>query len=159
MIAILLALPRPRQTSGHARALWIALVLLSALIAVRTAFTHLPNQGSIFLAWTIWVDSLLLPLVLFCITRRMVALRSEWVERIALSLMVAGGALAAIGIAEHLFGFELASLSGSTARFDQSIGVVRISGPYAAPEVFGLSLVLCLAATCLWLQMRPRLFA
>src|SRR5439155_27320570 len=81
MIAILLALPRPRQTSGRARALWIALVLLSAVIAVRTAFTHLPNQGSIFLAWTIWVDSLLLPLVLFCITRRMVALRSEWVER------------------------------------------------------------------------------
>lgn len=158
MVAILLALPRPRQTSTYARGLWIALVLLAAVIGVRTAFTRAPDGGGVLLAWRLWIDSLVLPLVLFCITRRMVALRPAWVERIALSLMVAGGAMAATGIAQHLFGFELATLSGSTERLDQSIGEVRISGPYAVPEVFGLSLVLCLSATCLWLQRRPRPF-
>jgi O-antigen ligase len=70
--------------------------------------------------------------------------------------MIAGTLLAAIGVAEHFTGFTLATLSESEARVEASRGIVRISGPYAVPEVYGLSLLMCLAGTFYWLLMRAR---
>jgi O-antigen ligase len=61
--------------------------------------------------------------------------------------MVAGGILAGIGIAERIFGFELATLTGGNVRFDAAIDQTRISGPYPAPEPYALSLLICFAAT------------
>jgi O-antigen ligase len=64
--------------------------------------------------------------------------------------------LGAIGLAERIFGFELASLSGGERRYDEVVGATRISGPYSVPETYALSLVICLAATLYWLQSRGR---
>jgi O-antigen ligase len=70
--------------------------------------------------------------------------------------MIAGGLLGAIGLAERIIGFELASQSGGQRRYDDVIGTTRISGPYSVPETYALSLVICLAATLYWLQSRRR---
>jgi O-antigen ligase len=68
--------------------------------------------------------------------------------------MVAGAAVAVVGLAERIAGFELATLSGGAPRYDPSIGLVRVSGPYPVPEVFALVLLVCLAATLYWTQAR-----
>jgi len=81
-------------------------------------------------------------------------------QRVTGSLAFAGGILGAIGVAERVFGFDLSSLNGVAARFDTSVAQIRISGPYQVPEPYGLSLVICLAATLYWIQARrPRPYA
>jgi O-antigen ligase len=70
--------------------------------------------------------------------------------------MIAGGVLGAIGIAERIAGFELATLSGGSVRFDANIDATRISGPYPAPEPYVLSLAICFAATLYWILTRTR---
>jgi O-antigen ligase len=67
---------------------------------------------------------------------------------------VAGVMMSVIGIGEHILGFELATLVKSKVRFDTDINQVRVSGPYAGPETYGLTVVLCLAATLYWAQLR-----
>jgi hypothetical protein len=50
--------------------------------------------------------------------------------RLAGAMTVIGGALALLGIAEDLIGFQLATYSGGEARVDTELGgVIRISGP------------------------------
>jgi O-antigen ligase len=68
--------------------------------------------------------------------------------------MVAGGVLAAIGIAERIWGLQLATVRGGTVRLDTAIDLTRISGPYQSPEPYALSLIVCLAATLYWIQSR-----
>jgi O-antigen ligase len=53
-------------------------------------------------------------------------------------------------------GFELASLSGGSPRFDPDIGLVRVSGPYPVPEVYCVVLLICLALTLWWMLERGR---
>jgi hypothetical protein len=155
MVGLLLALPRPAGRARASRRLATALLVLTAAIGLRTALTPGTMSDRIYVT-EVWVDSLVLPLIIFCLVRRLVALDHRNVERAARWLMVAGAALAVIGIAERVLGFELASLSGSTVRLDENIGEVRISGPYPVPEVYGLSLLLCLAMTMQWLLMATR---
>jgi O-antigen ligase len=152
MVVLLLTLPRVRRHMPASRRMMITLVLLTAVIGVRSELTH---YGSLYPV-RIWFDSLLVPLILFALVRRAVGLDGRLAERIAFSLIVAGLLLALIGIAEHLLGFQLATDSGSLPRIDPSIGTVRISGPYGAPETYGLTLVICLAATLYWLLGWPR---
>ncbi|MBA3736321.1 MAG: O-antigen ligase family protein [Actinobacteria bacterium] len=102
-----------------------------------------------------WVDSVVLPSIVFVAVSRYATTR-ERTQRFALSLMIAGGLLGAIGLAERIAGFELASLSNGQRRYDEVIGATRISGPYSVPETYALSLVICFAATLYWLQSRGR---
>jgi O-Antigen ligase len=155
MVGLLLALPRHRGRPRASRRLSAALLALTVVMGLRTALTPGTMSDRIYVT-EVWVDSLVLPLIIFCLVRRLVALDHRNVERAARWLMVAGAALAVIGIAERVLGFELATLSGSTVRLDENIGEVRISGPYPVPEVYGLSLLLCLAMTMQWLLMARR---
>jgi O-antigen ligase len=152
MVVLLLTLPKVRAHARASRRMLIALALLTAVIGVRSALT---SYGSLYPV-RIWVDSLVIPLILFSLVRRAVGLDERLAERVAFSLVVAGLLLALIGIAEHLGGFSLAKLAGGTPRFDSDIGQVRISGPYGDPEPYGLALISCLAASMYWLLARPR---
>jgi hypothetical protein len=100
------------------------------------------------------LDALVLPVILFVACERYCLRDPDRARRLCGSLMIGGGVLGAIGIAERIFGFELATLTGGTVRFDDAIDVTRISGPYPAPEPYALSLVICLAASFYWLLSR-----
>lgn len=156
LLALILVLPRARtQSRAGARLLW-TLAALVAVIGVRTALTT-GTRGDYAYGFRVWIDSMLIPLILFAVVRRVVAARERAAERIALSLMIAGLLLAVIGIAERVLGFQLASsIRGGSVFFDLNIDQVRISGPYESPAPYGLALVLCLAASMYWILMRRR---
>jgi O-antigen ligase len=150
LFVLLLTLPRSRASARSSSRLLSAFVLLTVVLGVRTATTH-GTQGDYAYGFRIWAESLVLPLILFSVVRRTVAVKATAAERLALSLLVAGLLLALAGVAEKVTGVHL-----NTVRFDPAIGTVRLAGPFNAPEPYGLSLVLCLAATLLWLQMKQR---
>jgi O-antigen ligase len=102
-----------------------------------------------------WFDGVVLPAVVFLAVSRY-AVTLDRVQRLAASLMVAGGILGAIGLAERVFGFELATLSGGQVRQEAEFGLTRVSGPYPVPEPYALALVMCLAATLYWTQTQRR---
>jgi O-antigen ligase len=100
-----------------------------------------------------WVDAILLPTIAFVLVGN-VALTARRCRQIGAAMTFAGAALGIIGLAGYAFGFELASRVGGGLRttFETSGQIVtRISGPYAAPEVFALALVVCFAATLYWI--------
>lgn len=152
MAVLLLTLPTGPRHSLPTHRLLLAVGTLAALIGLRAVLT---TTGQLYAIRT-WLDALLLPLVLFLVVRRATILDPRRTGTVALTLAVAGTILGAIGLAEHVFGFELASLSGSTARVEDLLRVTRVSGTYDVPETYGLSLVLCLAATMYWIQLRGR---
>lgn len=152
MAVLLIVLPRARGSSAVARRLLLALLVFTVAFGLRAALTA---DGQLN-ALQIWLDAVVLPVVLFAIVRRAVRVEPRFPGRFSLALTIAGLLLAVIGIAERLLGFELASLSGGVPRFDSALGFVRISGPYPVPEVFALSLVVCLVATLYWTQLRGR---
>lgn len=156
LIVLLLLVPHGRaSTSSTRRVLW-AFLLLAVTLGIRTALTG-GTRGDYGYAFRVWIDSILLPLIIFAVVRGVVAAKAGAEERIALALMAAGLLLAVIGIGEKMFGFELASaIRGGSVFFDPSIDQVRISGPYESPAPYGLALVLCLAASMYWILMRPR---
>jgi O-antigen ligase len=150
MLVLLVTLPAVRARSRASPRMMLCLGLLVAVVGARAILTPDPT----FYPARVWFNALALPLILFAVTRRAVAGGERRDEHAALALAVAGTLLSLIGVAERLLGFELASLSGATARFDTAIEGVRISGPYEAPEPYGLALVICLAATLFWLLRR-----
>lgn|GEM_PF-1918975 len=155
MLILLVSLPVSRA-SKPTRRLVIALALMAVVYMVRALTSPgselEPKSGLIRLA----IDILVLPLVLFLVVRRGAAQDRSLPERVAFAMMIAGAMLGLLGIAEHLFGFQLASNVGSVARYDETIGQVRVSGSYGVPETYGLTLLMCLAATLYWLQLRAR---
>jgi O-antigen ligase len=156
MLVLLLTLPEAQRPSRASSRLLLALGVLAAVFAIRTALTS-GAVGDYAYGFRLWMDSLLLPLIIFAVVCRAVAVRAEAAERTALTMMIAGLFLACLGIAERILGFELGSaLRGASVFFDADIDQVRISGPYESPAPYGLSLVLCLAATMYWLLMRRR---
>jgi O-antigen ligase len=150
MLVLLLTLPAVHARSRASRRMMLGLGLVVAVVGARAILTPDPTLYPA----RVWFNALALPLILFAITRRAVGGGRRQDERAALALAVAGTLLSLVGLAERILGFELASLSGATARFDAAIGGVRISGPYEAPEPYGLALVICLAATMYWLLRR-----
>jgi O-antigen ligase len=150
LLALLLILPRPLASARASSRLLYALALLAAVLGVRTITTP-GTQGAYAYGFRIWAESLLVPLILFAVVRRTVAVKAKSTEQILLALLIAGLLLAIAGLLEKLTGIQL-----NTVRFDDGIGTIRLAGPYDAPEPYGLALVLCLAATLCWLQMRPR---
>ncbi len=102
-----------------------------------------------------WLDAIVLPAILFVACERYCLLGADRIRRLAGALMIAGGVLGAIGIAERIFGFELASVTGGSVRFDAVIDQTRISGPYPVPEPYALTLIVCFAATLYWVHFAP----
>ncbi len=103
-----------------------------------------------------WLDAIVLPTILFVACEHYCLGGPNRLRRLAGALMIAGGILGAIGIAERVLGFELATLTGGSLRFDAVVDQTRISGPYPAPEPYALALITCLAATLYWIQSRRR---
>lgn len=130
---------------------WVVLAfgLLIGVFFLRAVTTH----GGQLSAMSTWLDAVAIPGVGFLAAHRLIRTEAA-VTRLAGALTLAGGLLGAIGVLERVAGFELASYSGGSARFDQAIGLVRLSGPYPVPEEYGLALVICLAGTLLCLQLR-----
>jgi O-antigen ligase len=150
MVGCLILRSRPLAgRSRAARSFTIAFAWLAISFLLRAALTGNGRTGNVETA----LDAVVLPLILFLVTRRE-AFTIRRTERLALGLGVAGLMLAIIGIAERVFGFDLASRVGGASRFDVNVDLVRVSGPYAAPEPYALALLICLAATMYWLQRR-----
>jgi O-antigen ligase len=144
--------PRLGGRSIYTRRLVIALLWLTIGYGLRAATT----AGSINGPVATWVNAIVLPAILFVACERYCLAGADRARRLTGALAIAGGILGAIGIAERIWGFELATLTGGTVRFDAVIDQTRISGPYPVPETYALSLVVCLAATLYWLQTRRR---
>jgi O-antigen ligase len=151
LLAYILLAHRSVPAAATSRFMKLGLGVFIAAFGIRAITTSTDLSGPI----RTWIDSIVLPTIVFVAVSRYAATR-ERTQRFALSLMIAGGLLGAIGLAERIVGFELASLSGGERRYDDVIGATRISGPYSVPETYALSLVICLAATLYWLQSRGR---
>jgi O-antigen ligase len=152
LLAYIALNPRRIPRTAATRLLIVALLWLVVSFGLRSAATSVGFDGPI----RIWVDAIVLPTILFVACERYCLLGADRLRRFAGSLMIAGGVLGAIGIAERIAGFELATLSGGSVRFDANIDATRISGPYPAPEPYVLSLAICFAATLYWILTRKR---
>lgn len=127
-----------------------AFLALIVVWGVQAALTPATTRN---LALGTWTDALVLPFLLFTATR--LFSRSELRRhQIAAAIMLGGVVLAAIGIAESIFGFELASRSGGSIRVESELATVRITGPYPVPEPYALALLMTFAATLYWTQLR-----
>lgn len=133
------------------RLLFFSMIWLGVSFGVRSFVTSAGTTGPV----AIWIDAIILPIILFVACERFSVSR-ERLQRLAASLMVAGGILGGIGIAERIWGFQLATLTGGSIRFDAAVDQTRVSGPYPAPEPYALALIICLAATLYWIQARGR---
>jgi O-antigen ligase len=138
-----------RRSRRETRLLEMALVLLLAMFGLRAVST----PGQALSATASWVDAVVLPVALYLVVSRL-ADSTKRCERLAGALALAGVLMSGLGLLERTLGFELASRSGGSARFDEAIGLVRVSGPFSAPEPYALSLLVCFAATLYWLQAR-----
>ena len=128
-----------------------ALLAFTIVWGVESFFA--PQQN---FALSSWIDALVLPYILFN-TTRLYGRSEERRSQIAAAVMLGGIVLAGIGIAESLFGFELATRTGGALRVESELETVRISGPYPVPEPYALSLLMTFAATLYWTQLRaPR---
>lgn len=139
--------PGSSATAPASRAMAAALACLVATFGLRS----LTTSGA--QTMTLWIDAALLPLVVFLVTRRAASTFDRCCSLLG-ALTASGAVLGAIGVAQKLFGFELASRTGGVPRFDSLVGQVRPSGPYAVPEVFAVVLLVCLAATLCWTALR-----
>jgi O-antigen ligase len=97
-----------------------------------------------------WLDSALLPFIVFWVTARTVTPR-RW-PAVAKALTFSGVAIGAFALLEWAFGFEVASLAGVNPLFDGAAGVVRSGGPFPTPSALGSVMVVCMAGTLYWAQ-------
>lgn len=147
------ALDRRRiERTPVTRLLLFALLWLVVSYGLRAFATSATLTGPV----KSWLDAILLPAILFVACERYCLSGADRARRLAGALMVAGGILGAVGIGERIWGFELASITGGTVRFDAAIDQTRVSGPYPAPEPYALSLIICFAATLYWILSRRR---
>jgi O-antigen ligase len=150
VLAILVTAPRGARRSSASRLMQASLAWLVVSFGLRAALTPSSTVTQVEL----WIDALCVPFGLFLITRTIVS-SAERLRQLMGFLTVAGVVTAAIGIAEFVIGFQLATFSGGQQRFDAANGLVRVSGPFSAPEPFALALVGTLAATLTWVRLRP----
>lgn len=107
-------------------------------------------------AMQIWLDSMLIPAILFLLISKF-AVSERACVKIGAAMTVAGAGLGALGVAGKLLGFELASRAGGELRITAETGgekVTRISGPYPVPEMYAVALIVCFAATLYWMLVR-----
>ena len=141
------------ERTKDTRVLMFALVLLVISFGLRALTT---GGASITGPTATWIDAIVLPTILFVACERYSLLGANRIRRLTGALMIAGAVLGVIGIAERVLGFELATATGGSVRFDAIIDQTRISGPYPAPEPYALSLIICFAATLYWILSRKR---
>jgi hypothetical protein len=139
---------RTLRPCRETRFLLAAFGFLAVTFGLRAFTTQAGTNAPI----KIWLDAIVVPLVLFTVTL-IYARTARDAQRIAGAMMLAGAVLAALGIAS-LFGFNAASYYGGQVRLESDLGTFRLSGPYPAPEPYGLSLIACLAASIYWLRAR-----
>jgi O-antigen ligase len=152
MLAYIIVERRRVERTPATRLLLFALLWLVVSFGIRSVATEAGTAGPV----ATWVNAILLPPILFVASERYCLGGRERVRRLAASLMIAGGILGAIGVAQRIWGFEFATLTGGSVRFDAAVDQTRVSGPYPAPEPFALTLIVCLAATLYWIQSRRR---
>ncbi len=145
MVAVL-RMPRPRTRDRAANFMWLTMVIFATAYGVRLL---LPPHGD-HTQIRYWFDALVLPIGAFVVTRRQVFTDGD--ERVLRGLIIAGVVMSVISVAELLFGFQLASLSGGTPVFDQAAGVARVSGPFASNAASSTATLVCLAAVVYWTQ-------
>ena len=147
----LLTLPRASagiRLSGPSRLVLGSATVLVFTYGVRAIFTSQNTPGAL----GTWVDAIVLPVLLLALSRLLIRKPAD-IRRLLGSLAIAGAVLAVIGLLGYILGFELASRSGGALRFDPNVNAIRISGPYPAPEPYGLSLLVCFGATLGWMQL------
>jgi hypothetical protein len=152
MLAYILVEHRRVERTPATRMLLVALIWLAVSFGLRSVATQAGTVGPV----ATWVNAILLPPILFVASERYCLGGRGRVMRLAGSLMIAGGILGGIGVAQRIWGFEFATLTGGTVRFDDVVDQTRVSGPYPAPEPFALTLIICFAATLYWIQLRKR---
>ena len=148
-LSLILLTRRRAPVAGATRLLLLLFGLLAITYGVRAMTTTGPNLG--FDAKLLWLDAVVVPLILFAAASKLVVTSGQAL-RVAGALALGGVVLACIGLAEKVAGFELATYSGGSVRVDA--GLLRISGPYPAPEPYALALLIALAATLYWVQAR-----
>ena len=149
--SLVISAPRPEVAAPQTRWLFRTTWWLVLAIGIRAVLT----SGHILSTTSTWLDGFLLPALALWVVHREVTSKDR-IRKLAGAMMLAGTGLGAIGLFERATGFELATLTGAVPRFDAAVNAVRVSGPYPAPEVFALSLVVCLAATLYWAQIKGR---
>ena len=152
MLGYILLDRRRIERSPATRMLFFALLLLVTSFGLRALATETTTGGPV----ATWVNAIVLPVILFVACERYCLAGGGRTQRIAASLMIAGGVLGALGVAQRIWGFEFATLTGGAVRFDAVVDETRVSGPYPAPEPYALSLIVCFAATLYWIQSRRR---
>jgi O-antigen ligase len=153
LIAYIALTPRTVARTPATRLIRFSLLLFVFTFGVRALTTSAANNGPL----NRWLDAIVLPAILFFACERYCSLGADRLRRLSGALMLAGGVLGVIGIAERIFGFELATLTGGGAvRFDAGVDATRISGPYPAPEPYALTLLICFAATLYWILSRKQ---
>jgi O-antigen ligase len=150
LVAYIALNPRRVVRTPATRFLAFALLWLVVSYGLRAYATSTSLSGPV----EIWVDAILLPAVLFVACERYALGGFGNARRLARALMFGGAILGAIGVAERIWGFELATVAGGSVRFDEGIDITRISGPYPAPEPYALTLAVCFAASLYWLLTR-----
>ncbi|MBV9819727.1 MAG: O-antigen ligase family protein [Solirubrobacterales bacterium] len=143
------AAPAIRRSPASRRvAVWI--IALAAVLLLRGLTTPVSRNYAIGIA----LDAGVLPAILFFAARRTVVDQKSW-ERLLSSLALAGAMLGLVAVAERLLHFQLATLSGGSATPAADVGA-RVSGPYSTDDALAVSLLMCLAATILWIQLEAR---
>lgn len=151
MLAVVLLQVRQPRRARESKVLTWAFVWLVVSYGLRSILTSNDRADAI----EMWIEAIVLPAALFAVVRSWATDRSR-VTAILGATAIAGVVISLLGIGEHVLGFELASRSGGQSRYDTVINLVRVSGPYSAPEPYALSLISCFAATLTWIQLRGR---
>ncbi|MFF4208654.1 O-antigen ligase family protein [Streptomyces sp. NPDC001796] len=145
-LALLFTRRSKRPNERSVRAFTIAVAVFAGVFLCRAVTTHSHTRGAL----QAFTDAILLPCIVFAVCRRTAGSPGR-LRGWAAGLMVCGTCVALLGLTERLYGYELATLSGGVVRTDTEVGqIVRVSGPYANPEVYALTLALTLAATLFW---------
>jgi hypothetical protein len=154
LLGLLLLERRAVPANAATRALTKALFVFALWYGIRAVTTNASfSSAGRFAVVGTWIDAGLLPLLVFVAASRVIV-TADRARRLAGSLVIAGTILSGIGIAEKIAHFELASRSGGTRLLDTTLHVVRISGPYSGTEMFIVGLLICLAATLYWTQVK-----
>lgn len=146
MMASLFAMARPvRRAPLPNRLLCGAMGWLVAAYGLRA----LTTSGQTLNNLLAWVDAIVLPGIAFLVARKLTS-TTERARQLGAAFAAGGAILALVGIAQWFLHFDLARLSGGEARFDAFVGLVRVSGPFSAPEPYAIALIVCLAGTLFW---------
>jgi hypothetical protein len=145
----LLAAGRATRRTPASRRVALWLILVTCAIVLRGLLT----AGHSLYATGVAVDAVVLPAALFFLARQMLDSEQRW-DRLTRAFVIAGAVLGVIGLAERGFGFQLATLSGGSIQVDPNLGA-RVSGPYGSDDALAVALLMCFAATFLWIQTKP----